>query len=65
MLWWIDYGPNICYGSDAQWDAVAFDWNEDGPCDVLYRGVANTVILHAAATTETIGNASENIRSTA
>ena len=65
MLWWIDCGPNICYGSDEQWDAVAFDWNEDGVCEVLYRGGANTVIHHADGTTETIGNASENIRSTA
>ena len=33
-LWWIDCGPNICYGADEQWDAVAFDWNEDGSCEV-------------------------------
>ncbi len=62
-LWWIDCGPNICYGSDEQWDAVAFDWNEDGACEVLYRGGANTVIHHADGTTETIGNVNENIRS--
>ena len=62
-LWWIDCGPNICYGADEQWDAVAFDWNEDGSCEVLYRGGANTVIHHADGTTETIGNVNENIRS--
>lgn len=62
-LWWIDCGPNICYGPDEQWDAVAFDWNEDGACEVLYRGGANTVIHHADGSTETIGNTSENIRS--
>ncbi|MBR6287459.1 MAG: rhamnogalacturonan lyase [Bacteroidaceae bacterium] len=61
-LWWIDCGPNICYGADEQWDAVAFDWNEDGACEVLYRGGANTVIHHADGTTETIGNVNENIR---
>ena len=61
-LWWIDCGPNICYGADEQWDAVAFDWNEDGSCEVLYRGGANTVIHHADGTTETIGNVNENIR---
>ena len=33
-LWWIDCGPNICYGADEQWDAVAFDWNEDGSCNI-------------------------------
>jgi len=62
-LWWIDCGPNICYGADEQWDAVAFDWNEDGACEVLYRGGANTIIHHADGTTETIGSTSENIRS--
>ena len=62
-LWWIDCGPNICYGADEQWDAVAFDWNEDGACEVLYRGGANTVIHHADGTTETIGDTDENIRS--
>ncbi len=61
-LWWIDCGPNICYGADEQWDAVAFDWNEDGACEVLYRGGANTVIHHADGSTETIGNVNENIR---
>ncbi len=63
LLWWIDCGPNIVYGADEQWDAVAFDWNEDGVCEVLYRGGANTVIHHSDGTTETIGKASENIRS--
>lgn len=61
-LWWIDCGRNICYGSDEQWDAVAFDWNEDGACEVLYRGGAGTVLHHSDGTTETIGSASENIR---
>lgn len=61
-LWWIDCGPNICYAADEQWDAVAFDWNEDGACEVLYRGGANTVIHHSDGTTETIGNVNENIR---
>ncbi|MCQ2258041.1 MAG: hypothetical protein MJZ41_08630 [Bacteroidaceae bacterium] len=61
-LWWIDCGPNICYGADEQWDAVAFDWNEDGACEVLYRGGANTVLHHSDGTTRVIGNASENIR---
>ncbi len=61
-LWWIDCGPNTCYGADEQWDAVAFDWNEDGKCEVLYRGTANTVLHHNDGTTQVIGNASENIR---
>ena len=30
-LWWIDLGPNMMAGPDEQWDAVAFDWDMDGP----------------------------------
>lgn len=61
-LWWIDCGPNICYGADEQWDAVAFDWNEDGACEVLYRGGAGTILHHSDGSTENIGNMNENIR---
>lgn len=61
-LWWIDCGRNICYGADEQWDAVAFDWNQDGKAEVLYRGGAGTVLHHSDGTTETIGSTSENIR---
>ncbi len=61
-LWWIDCGPNTVYGADEQWDAVAFDWNEDGACEVLYRGGANTIIHHSDGSTENVGNMNENIR---
>lgn len=61
-LWWIDCGPNICYGADKQWDALAYDWNQDGVAEVIYRGGANTVLHHSDGTTQTIGKAGENIR---
>lgn len=62
LLWYIDCGPNTVYGSDEQWDAVAFDWDQDGRCEVLYRAYANTVIHKADGSTVTIGSANENIR---
>lgn len=46
-LWWIDLGPNMISGADEQFDAVAFDWDEDGKCEVLMRG-ADNMIIHAS-----------------
>ena len=63
LLWYIDCGPNTVYGADEQWDAVAFDWDQDGRCEVLYRAYANTIIHKADGSTVTIGSTSENIRS--
>lgn len=62
LAWYIDCGPNTVFGSDEQWDAVAFDWDEDGKCEVLYRAYANTIIHKADGSTVTIGSANENIR---
>ena len=62
LLWYIDCGPNTVFGSDEQWDAVAFDWDQDGRCEVLYRAYANTIIHKADGSTVTIGSANENIR---
>ena len=62
LLWWIDCGPNTVYGSDEQWDAVAFDWDQDGRCEVLYRAYSNSVIHKADGSTVTIGLTGENIR---
>lgn len=62
LSWYIDCGPNTVFGSDEQWDAVAFDWDEDGKCEVLYRAYANTIIHKADGSTVTIGSANENIR---
>lgn len=45
LLWWIDCGPNIVSGPDQQWDAVAYDWDEDGKAEVLLRG-ADDMIVH-------------------
>ena len=62
LLWYIDCGPNTVYGADEQWDAVAFDWDQDGRCEVLYRAYANTIIHKADGSTVTIGSENENIR---
>ncbi len=62
LLWYIDCGPNTVFGPDEQWDAVAYDWDQDGRCEVLYHAYANTVIHKADGSTVTIGSANENIR---
>lgn len=62
LSWYIDCGPNTVYGSDEQWDAVAFDWDQDGKCEVLYRAYGNTIIHKADGSTALIGSSNENIR---
>ena len=44
-LWWIDLGPNMLSGADEQWDAVMFDWDEDGKAEVLMR-IQDNAIIH-------------------
>lgn len=62
LLWWIDCGPNTVYGPDEQWDAVAYDWDQDGRCEIIYRAYGNTIIHKADGSTITIGSPNENIR---
>lgn len=62
LLWWIDCGPNTVYGPDEQWDAVAYDWDQDGRCEIVYRAYGNTIIHKADGSTITIGSPNENIR---
>lgn len=44
-LWWIDLGPNMSSGPDEQWDAVCYDWDQDGKAEVLLR-VEDGAIIH-------------------
>lgn len=46
-LWWIDMGPNMVSGPDSQWDVTAYDWDEDGKAEVLFRGT-DDVRIHTA-----------------
>ena len=55
-LWWIDLGPNMVSGPDEQYDAVGYDWDNDGKAEVLMRGADNMIIHHADGTTTNIGN---------
>ena len=41
LIWHIDCGPNMVSGADKQWDAVAFDWDQDGKCEIVMRGADN------------------------
>ena len=55
-LWWIDLGPNMIAGPDEQWDAVAYDWDEDGKAEVILRCEDGTVIHYSDGTSLEIGN---------
>ena len=61
-LWWIDLGPNMLAGADEQWDAVMFDWDEDGKAEVLMRIQDNAIIHFADSTTLNIGDMSVDTR---
>ena len=61
-LWWIDLGPNMLAGADEQWDAVMFDWDEDGKAEVLMRIQDNAIIHYADGTTFEIGEMSVDTR---
>ena len=61
-LWWIDLGPNMVSGPDEQYDAVGFDWDQDGKAEVLMRGADNMIIHHPDGSTTEIGNMSVNTR---
>ena len=61
-LWWIDLGPNMLSGADEQWDAVMFDWDEDGKAEVLMRIQDNAIIHYADGTTLNIGDMTVDTR---
>ena len=63
-LWWIDLGPNMVSGPDEQYDAVGYDWDQDGKAEVLLRGADNMIIHHPDGTTTNIGNMNVNTRNT-
>ncbi len=61
-LWWIDMGPNMLAGADEQWDAVCFDWDQDGKAEVLLRIQENAILHYADGTADTIGSTSVDTR---
>ena len=61
-LWWIDLGPNMLAGADEQWDAVMFDWDQDGKAEVLMRIQDNAIIHYADGSTLEIGDMTVDTR---
>ena len=59
-LWWIDLGPNMAGGPDEQFDAVAYDWDEDGKAEVLLRGADNMIIHTSTGHAIEIGDMTKN-----
>ena len=62
LLWWIDLGPNMIAGPDEQWDAVAYDWDEDGKAEVILRCEDGTVLHFADGTTLEVGDMNVDTR---
>ena len=61
-LWWIDLGPNMCSGPDEQWDAVCYDWDEDGKAEVILRLEDGAIIHTKDGSTVEIGNMNVDTR---
>ena len=61
-LWWIDLGPNMLSGADEQWDAVMFDWDEDGKAEVLMRIQDNAIIHYPDGSKLEIGDMTVDLR---
>ena len=61
-LWWIDLGPNMLSGADEQWDAVMFDWDEDGKAEVLMRIQDNAIIHYPDGSKLEIGDMTVDTR---
>ncbi|MBO6012515.1 MAG: autotransporter-associated beta strand repeat-containing protein [Bacteroidales bacterium] len=61
-LWWIDLGPNMLSGADEQWDAVCFDWDQDGKAEVLLRIQDNAILHYADGSADTIGSMAVDTR---
>ena len=63
-LWYIDIGPNMVSGPDGQFDAVAYDWDQDGCAELLMRGADNMIIHKADGTTVEVGDMTVDTRNT-
>ena len=62
-LWWIDLGPNMGDFQNNENNIVAYDWDGDGKAEAVLRAADGTVIHMADGSTQTIGDASKNYRS--
>ena len=61
-LWWIDCGPNLHSMSSVEVNVNAYDWDQDGKAEVIFRAADGTVLHMADGTTQTIGDASKAYR---
>lgn len=61
-LWWIDLGPNMYDFQNNENNIVAYDWDQDGKAETVFRAADGTKIHMADGTIYTIGNPSLNYR---
>lgn len=64
LLWRIDCGPNMVSSNSTEINIIAYDWDEDGAAEVVFRGADNMIVYGSDGKTPlyTIGNMSVNTR---
>lgn len=58
LLWTINVGPNLFNASNVETNCLAFDFNEDGKAEVVFRATDGTVLPNGTV----VGNATANYR---
>lgn len=61
-LWWIDCGPNMVSLNSTEVNCVAFDWDQDGKAEVLFRGADNMIVHPSVGDPYYIGDKDVNTR---
>ncbi len=64
VKWWINFGPNMGDFQNNEINIAAYDWDQDGKAEVVFRAADGTVIHMADGTTYTVGDSSINYRGT-
>ena len=62
VLWWVNCGPNMGDFQNNEQNIVAYDWDQDGKAEALFRAADGTTIHMADGTVYTVGDASKNYR---
>ena len=64
LLWRIDCGPNMVSSNSTEINIIAYDWDEDGAAEVVFRGADNMIVYgpDGKIPLYTIGNMSVNTR---
>ena len=64
-MWWVDMGPNMVSGGSHELNIIAYDWDEDGKAEVVFRCGDNGLITYRVGGTlgyQRIGDLHVNTR---